>query len=228
MLNMQRLLMFIVAAVWLTNWSCAKSPSRASKGGKGESPAEKKEKDEDESSSPEGDPLALTCSASGGKTYKGFGDKDLSAGREDDVTPLGDRARIKPFSALSGEFNRVLQVIPGSLTANAATFGDPGERWFSEAAVNGVSLFTTYRAAYEAALRYAATNPMLAAAPTEGDAASICSSIAALAWNRTPTGDEVEACKKIAVTETVNEPDPKARWAYAIASLLTATGFISY
>ena len=172
--------------------------------------------------------LTLKCDSGSDKKYLGLGEKDLTAARVDEVPALGDRARIKPFSALIDEFQRVLKMQPQSLVTNGATFSVPPDRWFIEPALNGVNLFTAYRAAYEAAQKYSESNPMLSSAPTEETAAQACALIAESAWNRPPTDADIEACKKVALQDTASVGEIKNRWAYAIASVLAATGFLSY
>jgi len=217
--------------------SCAKSPKKSPKSGfRGEGDGTY-QGDDHSNPGDDGDPnkpgddgrvLMLTCDVSANKKYPGLGGKELSSGRLEEVPSLGDRARIKPYSALTGEFARVLNVTPNSLTANAATFSAPADRWYVEPALNGVNVFTAYRAAYEAALTYANSNAMLATPPTEESAAGACAMIAEKAWNRPPSDQEIDACKKVAVTDTSSVGDTKNRWAYAIAAVLVATGFMSY
>lgn len=175
-----------------------------------------------------GKPLMLTCDPSSNKKYQGLGGKELTLGRVEEVPKLRDRARIKPFSALTGEFSRVLKFTPGSLTNNAATFNASPERWYHEPSLNGVNVFTAYRAAYEAALAYAGTDPILLEPPSDELATQACTAIAEKAWNRQPTEQEINSCKKVALIDSASAGDIKKRWAYAIASILTATGFMSY
>jgi hypothetical protein len=47
-------------------------------------------------------------------------------------------------------------------------------------------------------------------------------------WSRAPSDDEVKACTDVALTDTASEPDAKRRWAYTCASLLSASGFLTY
>jgi hypothetical protein len=55
-------------------------------------------------------------------------------------------------------------------------------------------------------------------------------------WSRTPTPAEIDACVKVAVTDSVTETPatgarqttPVRRWAYACASVLTSAGFLTY
>ncbi len=170
----------------------------------------------------------LTCSLTDGKAYKGLGNVNLLAGRVTEVPKEGDRFRVKPYTALSGEFTRVMGAIPPSLTANASTFAAAPDRWYVEAQGSAVTLFTSFRVAYEAALTVAGTDAKYAAAPTEESATANCTAFARQAWNRLPVADEISACKKVALVDTAAEADIKARWAYALASVLTATGFIAY
>jgi hypothetical protein len=170
----------------------------------------------------------LTCSLTDGKIYKGFGNVNLVAGRLTEVPKEGDRFRIKPYSALAGEFTRVLGSAPASLAANAPSFISAPDRWYEESQASAVTLFTSFRVAYDGTLKLVSTDAKYAAAPTEETASANCNSFARAAWNRLPTSDEVNACKKVALIETVGESDIKARWAYTLASVLAAADFLSY
>jgi hypothetical protein len=170
----------------------------------------------------------LTCSLTDGRAYKGFGNVNLLAGRVTEVSKDGDRFRVKPYSALSGEFMRVMGSLPNSLAANASTFAAAPDRWYTDTQASAVTLFTSYRVAYEAALTLAGADSKYAVAPTEESATANCTAFARQAWNRLPTPDEVGACKKVALVETSAETDVKARWAYTLASVLTAAGFLAY
>lgn len=175
------------------------------------------------------DPFAMrSCSIDGGKRYKGFGDTDLVAGRVTEVPVDMNRFRIKPLDVFSAELQRVAGLVPPSLEKNRATFVEAGPRWYVEPKSSGVTIFTTYRIAYEAGLTYAASNPLMSAAPTEETATEVCTSLAQTAWYQAPSAEQVAACKKVALIDTASETDIKARWAYTIASILTASEFINY
>lgn len=174
-----------------------------------------------------GEPAIPVCSATTGRTYKGFGDRELSAGRSE-VPPGTDRFRVKPIEALSNDLSRVIGSVPPSLAANRGSFSAPPERWYEEPKASAVTIYTTYRIAYEAGLIYAGSSPELAAAPTEQSASTACASFARLAWQQEPTAAQVESCKKVALVDTAGEPDVKARWAYALASILTSAEFVTY
>lgn len=170
----------------------------------------------------------LTCSLTDGKAYKGFGNVNLVAGRTTEVPKEGDRFRVKPYAALSGEFTRVMGAVPASLTANAATFAVAPDRWYVEPQASAIVLFTNFRVSYEAALTLAGSDAKYTETPSEANATANCTSFARQAWNRLPTTEEVAACKKVALVDTAAETDIKARWAYTLASVLTATGFVAY
>lgn len=170
----------------------------------------------------------LTCSLTDGKQYKGFGNVNLVAGRPTEVAKDGDRYRVKPYTSLSGEYTRVMGAVPASLTANAATFAAAPDRWYVDTQASAVTLFTSYRVAYEAGLALAAADSKYAAAPTDASATENCTTFARQAWNRLPSAEEVNACKNVALVVTAAETDIKARWAYTLASVLTAAGFLAY
>jgi len=174
-----------------------------------------------------GKPGMLTCSNTG-RTYKGLGGVELTTSRITEIPMEGDRFRIKPFQALKSDFQRVMGAVPKSLDANAATFAAAPDRWYSEPIASAVTLFTTYRVSYEAALTLVGTDAKYASAPTEESAKAACDSFARQVWNKTPTSEQVASCVKIAVVDTAAEADAKSRWAYALASVLSATGFVAY
>lgn len=175
------------------------------------------------------DATVLSCSDKPqGRSYKGFGGGELAAGREDKMPALGNRYRVKPFVALSSEIKRVFGTEPRSLVASASTFPSAEPRWYVEPIASGVTVFTTFRVAYDGALALAATEPLMAAAPQEATAAEFCKKYAELAWMRPPTDAEVTKCSKVALELTSAEMDPKSRWSYTLGSLLTASDFVSY
>lgn len=173
-------------------------------------------------------PTMMTCSLDGGRRYKGFGNSELSAGRVTEVPLEMDRFRIKSLQSLSAEFARVVGTVPLSLAANQATFIDPGPRWFVEPLASGVTLFTVYRVAFEAGLKFVDGNPDMVANLAEPTVTEVCRNFAITAWQKQPTEAQVASCAKLALIDTAPEPDPKARWAYALASILTSTEFINY
>ena len=169
-----------------------------------------------------GDPAQCTS-----KTYAGFDNRELTAERK--VLKLGtDRARLKPFSALQTEYARVLGNTPASLTGSAATFGQPPQRWYDEPEANAVALQTAYNIAFDGCLTYTQTASEYASAPDANSAATQCAAMARKFWSKTPAPQEVQACVDVATTGTATEPQPRRKWAYACASVLSSAGFLTY
>lgn len=191
---------------------------------------------------------APLCTSTG-RERLGLGKAKLGVGRV--AEPHGaDRGRMKPYSALLTEYARVLgeDNAPDLVRSSGATFGEPAERTFLEPEPNAVSLFTAYRVAFEGCLRVTGALPnakgqtagdaKYAAAPTADTARAECSAWAHRFWSRAATPDEVNACVEVAMVESLKEDQtngsapvattPVRRWAYACASVLTATGFLTY
>lgn len=223
-------LVLIPMSIALALSACSKSKGKSFKSTNAGSEVERNvpRQESEEMSEEEEGKLALICSTEDSKSYKGFGGTELVIGRVTEVPEQGDRYRIKPYSTLEKEFQRVTANVPKSLVANAATFAAAADRWYTEPQGGAVTLFTLYRIAYDAALTYVATDAKWSVAPTESTAKVECQLFARVAWNREPSDLEIQACKQIAVVDTATETDPKMRWAYALASVLNATGFIAY
>jgi hypothetical protein len=172
-------------------------------------------------------PPAPTCDI--GLAYAGFAGTDLTAGRiPGDLGP--ERGRVKPFTALVGEVPRVLGSTPGMLAdpSVANTFGIIPARWDEEAQGSGVGVYTMFRIAFQGCLTATATPAKFAAVPSNTTAAAECGTWARNFWSRTATQPEVDACVKVAMVDTAKETDPKRRWAYTCASVMTAAGFTTY
>lgn len=166
-----------------------------------------------------------TCTP--GRAFMGMGGNDLVAGRT--VANAGvDRGRFKPYSSLAAEYQRVLGNTPASLAGAADTFGKPEPRWYDEPSVGSVVLQTAYSVAYDGCLTYTATAPEFASAPTATDASAQCAAMARKFWSRTASPDQITACADVAVSGSASIADPRKRWAYACASVLTAAGFLTY
>lgn len=178
---------------------------------------------------PSEESMMISCSDKPkGRTYKGFGGVELASGREDKIPPLGNRYRVKPFVALSADITRVFGTAPKSLTGAASTFPAAEARWYIEPIASGVTMFATFRIAFEGGLTTAASDTMLSAAPTPESAQAVCSKYIELAWQRPGTTAEINHCKNVAIMATAKETDPKSRWAYTIASIISAADFVSY
>jgi hypothetical protein len=165
-----------------------------------------------------------TC---GGKTFAGFEGENLVADRV--VANAGvDRGRFKPYDALATEYARVLGTTPASLAEAADTFGKPEPRWYDEPAVGGVVLQTAYKIAFDGCLTYTQGPAEFAAAPTAATADAQCAAMTRKFWSRTASPDQIAACSDVAVNGAAAETNPRRRWAYACASVLSAAGFMTY
>ncbi|WP_394833559.1 hypothetical protein LVJ94_44335 [Pendulispora rubella] len=184
-----------------------------------------------------------------GIAHVGLGGAELTAGRFEAVAG-GDRGRSKPYSALASEYARVLgkDNNPSLLAdgATATTFGLPQARWSLEPQASAVSLYTAYRVAFDGCLQLTGAvanasgseqgDAKYATVPDAESAKTECQAWARKFWSRAAGPDEVQACVEVAVTsslqetynaKTTNTP-PRRRWAYACASVLSATGFLAY
>ena len=197
---------FLLAPACTPDAECSGSKScRESRGGPG---------DEDASATTA---QALQCTTFG-KPHVGLGGLDVAAVAEG--AAAGDRARAKPYSALLGEYSRVLGPgnVPASLGNAASTFGVANERWYLEPVLSAVFLNTAFDVAFEGCTTLTSRLP----APTEDSARTQCASWMRSFWSRDATPDQLDAC----VAAALESPDRP--WAYACASVLSATGFLTY
>ena len=168
--------------------------------------------------------------------YTGLGGLPLHADRFE-ATAGADRGRMKPFSALAEEYRRVMGLAAApNLQSSAATFAEAPARFYAEPQASAVNLFEAYQIAFRVC-EGALTQATYQAAPTEATAQAECSTWARKGWSRTPSPDEINACARIAVTDSLEETlqggvkrqtTAPRRWAYACAGVLTAAGFLSY
>ena len=112
---------------------------------------------------------------------------------------------MKPFSAIEGEFQRVLGAAPASMQASGSAFGEVPARWFAEPVAGAVTLYATYSLAFTACYD-AMGDGAHAAAPTAASAAAECARLQRKAWQRSPTSDETASCVELAVTTLAHEP----------------------
>jgi len=161
-----------------------------------------------------------------GAKHVGFANVDFAEPREQGG--LGkDRRRVKPYSAMKSELERVLGQSPASLVESAAAFGDVPARWYAEPVAGAVSIYTTYSVAFTACYD-TMSGAKYEAAPTEATASAECTVLAQKAWQRSPTPEETKACVDLATKALATEAIPRRRWAHACASILTSAGFTSY
>ncbi len=161
-----------------------------------------------------------------GAPHVGFGNEDLIAKRE--AGGLGiDRRRIKPFSSLEREMERVLGRKPTGLAASASAFGDAPARWYAEPVAGAVTLYTTYSVAFTSCFDMMADG-VYGQMPTAETAKTECAKLQRKAWQRSPTPDETNACVDLVMTKLPNESVARRRWAHLCASVMTSNGFITY
>lgn len=171
------------------------------------------------------DPPPETCDPA--RTYVGFGGAPLETDRPM-IAAGSDRVRIKPFAALAGEYMRALALTAFDTRAYAATFGRPPARWYAEPAASANTIYAAFALAYDACGQHTATLGSYATAPNPTLADSLCRDLGRRAWQREPTDDEASACAAYAVDKTNPADDPRKRWAYACAAVLTASSFLAY
>lgn len=191
-------------------------------------------------------PTAPPMCTTVGKPHIGLGGEDLAS--KTDGLVGGDRVRTKPYSALVTEYTRVLGAKnkPPLIGQSEATFGAAAPRWYLEPIASAVFLNTAFNVAFEGCLRLTgdvaggAAEAKYATAPTAETAKAECAAWARHFWSREATPGEIDACTAVALestSETYGRPGvdeatrnttPKRRWAYACASVLTATGFLMY
>jgi len=167
--------------------------------------------------------------------YVGLGGIALHGSRSE-ALPGVDRDRFKPFTALAGEYRRTLSLTNApNLQSSQATFGDAPPRFFSEPKATAVNLYEAFSVAFRLCEANNTAGPF-ASAPTEVQAKAECEKWARKAWSRTPTPADIDACVKVAVTDSITENPPTGqrqttpvrRWAYACASVYTSAGFLTY
>lgn len=171
-------------------------------------------------------PIPFNASCDEGKSYVGFGGARLEVGRDEEEVGF-DRDRVKPLSALSGEYARVLGTTPALLNQLSNTFGSVPPRWSVEPEATAVSLFSAMRVAFVGCLDVTNTADY-DAAPTVGLAQDKCNAFAARYWSRAPDTDELQSCVEVATQHTGQEPAARRKWAYVCATVLSSAPFLTY
>lgn len=161
------------------------------------------------------------------RSYVGFGGNKLEADRPT-IEPGSDRMRMKPFAALAAEYARALALSAVDTSQYAATFGRPPARWYTEAEASANTVYAAFALAYGACTQHTSTGGSFAMAPEPTLADRLCRDFARAAWQREPADDEIAACVTYAVEKTDPTHAPAKRWAYACASVLTASSFLAY
>jgi hypothetical protein len=170
-------------------------------------------------------PVPIKCDV--GTSYSGFGGMLLEVGRGDEDQGF-DRDRVKPFSALSGEYARVLGTTPALLTTMGATFGATPARWFVEPEQNAVALYSAVRVAFVGCLGATASGAEFASVPTPSTATEQCQKFARKFWSRSASQEELDACVTVATTGSAPDPEPRRKWAYTCAAVLSSAPFLTF
>ncbi len=177
---------------------------------------------------PNAAPAALECTAKPeGRSYLLFDGTKLESTRTNENVGV-NRARVKPFGVMQGEYQRVLGLVPASLAASGGSFDDPPARWFAEAEHSGVSLNAIFDISFEGCLAYTKTAADYAAAPTMETATTVCTALMRKAWSKTPAPEEIASCTTVATTKLASEPDVRRRWTYVCASVLSSSQFLTF
>lgn len=170
----------------------------------------------------------LQCTeAPTGRSYTLFDGTKLEESRNNEAAGV-NRARIKPYPTLEREYKRVLGVVPPSLKDASGSFDVPPARWFGEPQYSGVSLHAVASIAYEGCLAYTKANDAFAQPPTEESARTECTKLMRKAWSRSPSPEEIDACAELAAKTLADEQDVRRRWAYACASVLSSSQFLTF
>lgn len=169
-------------------------------------------------------PPDMVCDT--GYNYQGFGGVRLEVGRDEDSVGY-DRDRVKPLSALRGEYARVLGTTPALLDTLSNTFGAVPPRWYVEPESNAVALYSSMRVAFVGCLNVTNTADY-DAMPDFTNARTKCSAFAHKFWSREPSNEEVDSCVDLVNNKTGEEPIARRKWAYACASVLSSASFLTY
>jgi hypothetical protein len=167
---------------------------------------------------------ALQCTVKpAGRSYASFDGTKLEDKRANENSSA-NLARFKPYDVLSSEYHRVLGVDPASLATSSSSFDAPPDRWFAEPAPSGVSLNAMFDLTFQACSASVKSTAM----PTADSARDYCTATMRKAWSRSPSPDEVGACTDLATQKLGAETDPRRRWAYVCASILSSSNFLTY
>lgn len=173
-------------------------------------------------------PESLQCTEKPeGRAYEHFDGTDLAQTRANENVGV-NRARLKPFAVMAGEYTRVLGAAPPSLAGSASSFDDPPARWYAEASHSGVSLNAIFDISFEGCSTYVTGQASLSAAPTAATAKDFCSSMMRKAWSRSASPEEIDGCVELATEKLGAEADARRRWTYVCASILSSSHFLTF
>lgn len=212
----------------VTAGACSDDPDALTGGRNGPGGANGSSGGANGSEDPNAAPGALECTVKPeGRAYMLFDGSNLTETRTNENVGV-NRARLKPYSVMAGEYTRVLGAPPASLATSAGSFDDAPPRWFEEAQHSGVSLNAIFDISFQGCSVLTKAGAEYAAAPTEESAGAVCKSLIRKAWSRSASPDEVTACTTLAVTKLATEADVRKRWAYVCASVLSSSQFLTF
>ncbi|MDP2272993.1 MAG: hypothetical protein Q8K32_19810 [Archangium sp.] len=171
-------------------------------------------------------PVATPTGCNGSLLYAGFGGRSLDGDRLDRLVGT-DRLRVKPYPMLVTDYNRVLGSTPSAIQNQAQTFNQPPGRWAEEQELSAVSLYQSFQASFQGCLGFTNAGTAYAANPTAATANTECANFQRRFWSRVPSAAETAACVSFATSAVNNDTNPRRRWAYACAAVLTSTGFLA-
>jgi len=170
--------------------------------------------------------VAVSTGCNGSALYAGFGGRSLDGDRLDQAVGK-NRLRVKPYPMLVTDYTRVLGATPSYIQNKGQTFSQPGPRWDVEQELSAVSLYQAFQASFQGCLTFTNTGAQFAANPTAATANTQCAALQRRFWSRVPTAAETAACVTFATSAVNNDANPRRRWAYACAAVLTSTGFLA-
>jgi hypothetical protein len=183
----------------------------------------------DRNTDPNATAEALQCKDKpAGRSYASFdGSSKLEDSRLNEMS-AANLARFKPYAVMAGEYQRVLGVVPKSLAGAASSFDSPPDRWYADPSPSGVSLSTSFDISFEACGAALASGTGHDQAPTADTATDYCTTTMRKAWSRSPSPDEIGVCVDLATQKLGAEPDPRRRWTYVCASILSSSHFLTF
>ena len=93
--------------------------------------------------------------------------------------------------------------------------------------MDAISMYQLMRSSYQGCLTYTGSGTQYSANPTSTTAQTECTNFQKKFWARTPTSQELSACASFAVDPVNNDTNPRRRWAYVCAAVLTSANFIA-
>jgi hypothetical protein len=157
--------------------------------------------------------------------YVGLGGEQLAHDPGD--LAGAERLRIKPFSALQGEYTRVLGAAPAGLDAAAADFVVPPARYYQEPTYESGSLTAAHDLGLAGCTTFVTANTAYAA-KAPADASSVCSDFAERFWARGMSTTEAAACVDLAQNKIAASSDANDRWSRVCAAVITSAGFLTF